>query len=252
MTKTVLSQVRQQVGDIEKVEVLVGIPTFNNAATVGSVVNAVKAGIRKVCPQASVIVVNADAGSQDGTPETITRTIGSDLSTVCIQHLESGVFPSPISLQALSESGVPGREHAFRAFFTIAEALQARACVVIDANLRSFTSDWLDVLLHPILEKGVDYVAPLFRRARYEGSLTNCIIYPLNRALYGKQIRYQSGGGYGFSGKLAHLYLARNVWEGVGVRYGIDSWLTTVAVAEGCEVSQSFLIAILRNETASP
>ena len=239
--KTVLSQVRQQVGDIETVEVLVGIPTFNNAATVGALVNAVKAGIAKVCPQASVIVVNADAGSQDGTPETITRTIGSDLSTVCIQHLDGGVFPGPISLQALSESGVPGREHAFQAFFTIAETLQAKACVVIDANLRSFTSDWMDALLHPILEKGVDYVAPFFRRARYEGSLTNCIMYPLNRALYGKQIRYQSGGAYGFSGKLTSLYLKKNVWEGVGARYGIDSWLTTVAVAEGCEVSQGFL-----------
>ena len=241
MTKTVLRQVRQQLGDIEKVEVLVGIPTFNNAATVGAVVNAVKVGIRKVCPQASVLVVNSDAGSQDGTPEIIIHTIGSDLSAVCIQHLEGGVFPGPIDLQALSESGVPGREHAFRAFFTIAEALQAKACVVIDANLRSFTSDWMEVLLYPVLEKGVDYVAPLFCRARYEGSVTNCIIYPLNRALYGKQIRYQSGGGYGFSGKLSSLYLARNVWEGVGARYGIDSWLTTVAVAEGCEVSQSFL-----------
>ena len=241
MTKTVLRQVRQQIGDIEKVEVLVGIPTFNNAATVGAVVTAVKAGIRKVCPQASVLVVNADAGSQDGTPDTIIHTIGSDLPAVCIQHLEGGVFPGPIDLQALSESGVPGREHAFRAFFTIAEALQAKACVVIDANLRSFTSEWMEVLLYPVLEKGMDYVAPLFCRARYEGSVTNCIIYPLNRALYGKQIRYQSGGGYGFSGKLVSLYLARNVWEGVGARYGIDSWLTTVAVAEGCEVSQSFL-----------
>jgi glucosylglycerate synthase len=241
MTKTVLRQVRQQIGDIEQVEVLVGIPTFNNAATVGAVVAAVKAGIRKVCPQASVLVVNADAGSQDGTPDTIIHTIGSDLPAVCIQHLEGGVFPGPIDLQALSESGVPGREHAFRAFFTIAEALQAKACVVIDANLRSFTSDWMEVLLYPVLEKGMDYVAPLFCRARYEGSVTNCIIYPLNRALYGKQIRYQSGGGYGFSGKLVSLYMARNVWEGVGARYGIDSWLTTVAVAEGCEVSQSFL-----------
>jgi hypothetical protein len=241
MTKTVLRQVRQQIGDIEQVEVLVGIPTFNNAATVGAVVAAVKAGIRKVCPEASVLVVNADAGSQDGTPDTIIHTIGSDLPAVCIQHLEGGVFPGPIDLQALSESGVPGRERAFRAFFTIAEALQAKACVVIDANLRSFTSEWMEVLLYPVLEKGMDYVAPLFCRARYEGSVTNCIIYPLNRALYGKQIRYQSGGGYGFSGKLVSLYLARNVWEGVGARYGIDSWLTTVAVAEGCEVSQSFL-----------
>jgi glucosylglycerate synthase len=241
MTKTVLRQVLQQIGDIEKVEVLVGIPTFNNAATVGAVVTAIKAGLRKVCPQASVLVVNADAGSQDGTAGTILQTIGSDLSTVCIQHLEGGVFPGPIALQALSESGVPGREHAFRSFFTIAETLQAKACIVIDANLRSFTSDWMEALLSPVLEKGMDYVAPFFCRARYEGSVTNCIIYPLNRALYGKQIRYQSGGGYGFSGKLSSLYLARNVWEGVGARYGIDSWLTTVAVAEGCEVSQSFL-----------
>jgi hypothetical protein len=50
MTKTVWPQVRQQVGDIEKIEVLVGIPTFNNAGTVGPVVKAVKAGISKVCP----------------------------------------------------------------------------------------------------------------------------------------------------------------------------------------------------------
>jgi hypothetical protein len=241
MTKTVLPQVRQQIGDIEKIEVLVGIPTFNNAETVGSVVKAVKAGISKVCPHASVLVLNADAGSQDGTPETIKHALEPDLSTAFIQHLEGGVFSGPISLQAPSESGVPGREHAFRAFFMIAEALQAKACVVVDANLRSLTSDWMEVLLHPVIEKGVDYVAPLFRRARYEGSLTNCITYPLSRALYGKQMRYQSGGGYGFSGKLVSLYLTKNVWEGVGAWYGIDSWLTTVAVAEGCEVSQGFL-----------
>ena len=136
---------------------------------------------------------------------------------------------------------MPGREHAFRAFFTVAEELEVKACVVVDANLRSLTSDWMEVLLRPVIEKGVDYVAPLFRRARYEGSLTNCIIYPLSRALYGKRMRYQSGGGYGFSGKLASLYLTKNVWEGEAARYGIDSWLTTVAVAEGCEVSQGFL-----------
>ena len=83
----------------------------------------------------------------------------------------------------------------------------------------------MEILLRPVIEKGVDYVAPLFRRARYEGSLTNCIIYPLSRALYGKRMRYQSGGGYGFSGKLASLYLTKNVWEGEAARYGIDSWL---------------------------
>lgn len=241
MTRTVCGEVRGQLGDRGKIEVLIGIPTFNNAKTVEPVLKAIKGGVTKVCPQASVLVVNADAGSQDGTPEAIKQAMGPDTPAAFVQHLAGGFFPGPISLQALSESGVPGREHAFRAFFTIAEELEVKACVVIDANLRSLTSDWMEVLLRPVVEKGVDYVAPLFRRARYEGSLTNCIIYPLSRALYGKQMRYQSGCGYGFSGKLASLYLTKNVWEGEAARYGIDSWLTTVAVAEGCEVSQGFL-----------
>ena len=146
MTKTVWRQVRQQLGDIGKIEVLVGIPTFNNAKTVEPVVKAVKAGISKVCPRASVLVVNADAGSQDGTPETIKQAAGPDTPTAFVQHLEGGFLSGPISLHALSESGVPGREHAFRAFFTVAEELEVKACVVVDANLRSLTSDWMESL----------------------------------------------------------------------------------------------------------
>jgi len=241
MTESICREVQEQLGDRGKVEVLIGIPTFNNAKTVEPVLTAVKDGLSKVCPQASVLVVNADAGSQDGTQAAIKQAVGPDTPTAFVQHLAGDSFPGPISLRALSESGVPGREHAFRTFFKIAEELEVKACVVIDGNVRSLSSDWMEVLLRPVVEKAVDYVAPLFRRARYEGSLTNCIIYPLSRALYGKQMRYQSGGGYGFSGKLASLYLTKNVWEGEAARYGIDSWLTTVAVAEGCEVSQGFL-----------
>jgi glucosylglycerate synthase len=241
MNETVWREVREQLGDRGKIEVLIGIPTFNNAKTAESVVKAVTEGIRKVCPDASILVLNADAGSQDGTPEIIKQAAGHAYPTAFVQHLTGGFLSGPLSLRALSESGVPGREHAFRTFFTVAEELEVNACLVIDANLRSLTSDWMEILLRPVLEKGVDYVAPLFRRARYEGSLTNCIIYPLNRALYGKQMRYQSGCGYGFSGKLASLYLTKNVWEGEAAHYGIDSCLTTIAVAEGCEVSQGFL-----------
>jgi len=89
-----------------------GIPTFNNAETVGSVVKASRRHKQGVS-HASVLVLNADAGSQDGTPETIKHALEPDLSTAFIQHLEGGVFSGPISLQAPSESGVPGREHAF-------------------------------------------------------------------------------------------------------------------------------------------
>jgi len=239
--ETAWHRVREQLGDVRKVEILVGIPTFNNAPTVEHVVKTIVAGLGKSFPHASVLVVNSDAGSQDATPEAVKQAVAKSIPTALVQHLAGGFHPGPFSLHTLSESGVPGREQAFRAFFRITEELQAKACVVVDANVRSVTPDWMEFLLQPVIEKSADFVAPLFRRPRYEGSLTNSIVYPMSRALYGKRIRCQSGGGYGFSRKLSSLYLSKDVWEGEAARLGIDTWLTSVAVAEGQEVCQAFL-----------
>ena len=51
MTETVWRQVREQLGDSGKIEVLVGIPTFNNAKTVESVVTSRKGGHKQGVPQ---------------------------------------------------------------------------------------------------------------------------------------------------------------------------------------------------------
>lgn len=249
--ETAWQQVREQLGEDRKAEILVGIPTFNNATTVEQVVKPIVAGLARSFPHASVLLVNSDAGSQDATPEAVRQAVGESIPTALVQHLAGGFQPGSFSLHALSESGVPGREQAFRAFFRIAEELQVKACVVVDANVRSVTPDWMELLLQPVIEKSADYVAPLFRRPRYEGSLTNSIVYPLNRALYGKRIRCQSGGGYGFSRKLSSLYLSKNVWEEEAARFGIDTCLMTVAVAEGHEVCQAFLGAKVQDSKSS-
>lgn len=240
MMETARREVRDQLGGAAVPEILVGIPTFNNAQTMGAVMGAVKTGLGKAFPRAPALIVNADAGSKDGTPEMIRQAAGAELPAAFLQHM-AGHFPPPLSLHELSESGVPGRERAFQAFFALADEFQVKACVVLDAHIRSMTPEWIEALLQPVLEKEADYVAPLFRRPRYEGSLTNSLIYPLSRALYGQRMRYHSGGGYGFSGKLAGLYLARDVWEGEASRFGVDTWLTTVAMAEGVKLHQAFL-----------
>jgi hypothetical protein len=110
----------------------------------------------------------------------------------------------------------------------------------------------MDLLAQPVLEKGADYVAPVFRRQRYEGSLTNNLIAPLTRSLYGKRVACQIGGGYGFSGRLASFYLQKPfLWEGDAARFAIDSWLTTVAVAEGYQVWQARLGAKMQDTKAN-
>jgi glucosylglycerate synthase len=59
-------QIRAQLPQLERADILVGLPSFNNAETVKSVIQAVTTGLRQAFPAASVLLVNQDAGSQDG------------------------------------------------------------------------------------------------------------------------------------------------------------------------------------------
>jgi hypothetical protein len=99
----------------------------------------------------------------------------------------------------------------------------------------------MELLLRPIYEEGFDYVAPLYGRHKFDGTITNSIVYPITRALYGKRVRQPIGGDFGFSGKLAKHYLTKEVWETDVARFGIDIWMTTLAIAEGFKVCQSYL-----------
>ena len=49
------------------VDVLVGIPSFQNARTIGHVVRAVEAGLRKHFPDRRCLIAISDGASTDGT-----------------------------------------------------------------------------------------------------------------------------------------------------------------------------------------
>jgi len=143
--------------------------------------------------------------------------------------------------------GIPGKGSAFRTIFEIARRLKAKACAVVDSDLRSITPEWIELLIRPVLKEGYDYVAPYYLRHKYDGTITNSIVYPLTRALYGQRIRQPIGGDFGFAGALAEHYLEKHVWESDVARFGIDIWMTTEAIASGARVCQSFLGAKIHN-----
>lgn len=238
---TAWEQVKEQCPDLRSVDLLIGIPTFNHGSTVENVVKSIRAGLEKTCADRSVLIINADAGSQDNTPALVQSAVGGEVPFASIRHVTGRLATSPFALDRLSDSGVPEREAAFRSFFFLSGKLAAKGCIVIDGNVRSISPDWVERLVQPVLLDGVDYVAPMFRRHRYEGSLTNCLIAPLTRALYGKRVACHAGGGYAFSATFAGLLFARDLWEGETARFGIDSWLTTVAVAEGARLAEASL-----------
>ncbi len=216
-------QLRRDVARIGRADVVVGIPSFRNPATIGHVASTVARGLREHFGSSRVAIVNADGGSEDGTPDRAREGAGD-------VPLASGRYVGP-----------SGKGSAFRAIFEAAGVLGARACAVVDSDLRSITPEWIARLVGPVVRDEADYVTPLYARHKHDGTITNTVAYPLTRALYGLRVRQPIGGEFGFRADLAPVFLAQDVWAGDVARFGIDIFMTTTALARGSRVVQAFL-----------
>jgi hypothetical protein len=229
-------QVRERVAAVGRADIVVGIPSYNNSHTIGHVVRAAHAGLLKYFPDRKALIVNSDGGSKDGTGEVVEAAQLDTQQLLLVKHPLH-----PVHRLSTPYHGLPGKGSAFRTIFRIAQVVGARACAVVDADLRSITPEWFDLLLRPVLDHEYDYVAPYYKRHKYDGTITNSIVYPLTRALYGRQVRQPIGGDFGLSGRLAHHLLTRDVWTMDVARYGIDIWMTTTAIAENFRTCQVYL-----------
>ena len=229
-------EIETYIKSIGSADIIVGIPSYNNARTIGHVVRAVQAGFAKYFPDMKAVLVNSDGGSTDGTMDVVHDAAIDSLQSILLSHKVN-----PFVKIATPYHGIPGKGSAFRRIFEIADSLNVKACAVVDSDLRSITPEWIELLIKPVLEGEFDYVAPLYQRHKYDGTITNSIVYPLTRALYGKRVRQPIGGDFGFSGRLAKFYLSEDVWETDVARYGIDIWMTTIAIANEFKVCQAYL-----------
>jgi glucosylglycerate synthase len=239
--ETVLTPtIREEIARLERADIMVGIPSFKNATTIGFVVRAAQAGLVQYFPDLRPVVVNSDAGSPDGTGRVVVETEPPD-------YVERILLVRPtnklarVSLTYPEVDGSGGKGAALWTIFEIAAALEVQALVVVDSDLRSILPEWIELLAGPILKGGYDFVAPLYSRHKHDGTITNNVTYPLTRALYGLRIRQPIGGDFGVSGDLVRRYLEAPGWTHDVSKFGIDIWMTTTALAGGFAVCQTRL-----------
>lgn len=218
-------QLVQWIEQVGRVDILVGIPCYNNEDTISHVVTMVGRGLAEHFPSQRCAILISDGGSLDDTRE----------------RAYAAPIPESIERRVSIYRGVAGKGTAFRAVFESAQRLQARTIVVLDSDLRSITPEWIRLLAAPVHEGKADFIAPLYKRSKYDGTITNNIVYPLTRALLGLRIRQPIGGDYAFSGELAAQYAATDVWTTDVARFGIDIWMTLMAVGWKKRVAQVYL-----------
>ncbi len=204
------------------IEFIVGIPSYMEADSIPFVTKQVDQGIAKYFSNLKSIIVNVDNNSEDGTK-------GAFLSTETQTPKHYITTPK----------GVRGKGNNLLNLFKFANKFKdtIKGVVVVDADLRSITPEWIKYLGQPIL-KGYDYALPHYSRHQFDGTITNHICYPLLYGLLGEDIRQPIGGDFGFSPALMNYWLEQK-WTQSVRHYGIDIFMSLNAIFgsfKTCEV----------------
>ena len=204
-------------------DLVVGIPSYNEADNIDFVVRQVSQGLDRYFPDLDTAIVNTDNFSQDGTREVFLKA-------------DSGPIPK---VYLSTPAGVTGKGNNFKNLFNFLAPYRPQAVIVVDADLRSIRPEWVKGFGQTVL-KGYDFVAPRYCRNEYDGTITNHLCYPLLYGVLGQDIRQPIGGDFAFSGKLMEHWMTRDWGENV-LRYGVDIFMTSEAVLSGFSVAQIVL-----------
>ncbi len=205
-----------------KYNIVVGIPSYNESDTISYVTKSIGEGLEEYFPDKKSIIVNADNNSPDNTKdaflETKTRIEKKYISTA---------------------HGIRGKGNNMLNLFNFAKQAGAEVIIVVDADLKSITKEWIEYLGRPIVE-GYDYVIPLYSRHQFDGTITNHICYPVMFGMLSMDIRQPIGGEFAFSPRLMKYWLKQS-WVESTRQYGIDIFMSLNAVLGGFKICQSGL-----------
>ena len=226
----------RQLINVGEVDIVVGLSTHNHAKTIEPVIRAIQAGILQCFPRERAAIINADAGSQDGTPQLVTSASIDDAS-------RSSKFYALRTLHAISTryARTPEPGTALQTILAAADLLRAKACVLIAPDSTTIEPDWLQRLVRPVYDDHFDLVCPIYRRHKSEGALMRNLLYPMIRSIYGYRVREPYASEFAVSGRLATDFLSQEIWDENSRRMGAEISLTIAAITGKYRVCQVFL-----------
>jgi glucosylglycerate synthase len=225
----------RQLMSVGEVDILVAIPSYNNAATIAQTVQAVEESYQQNFIRDRVVILNVDGGSTDHTVDAV-RTNGH--KGVGYRGLTSLRTVHRVTTQ-YAKSPSPGL--ALRTILATADLLRARSCAVVSPATPNLDPSWVANLLRPVYRQNFEFVAPLYARSRFQGLLARDLLYPMGRAVFGQRIRELYSDEWGFSGRLAAQCLGQNVWSAEAIRARPEAWMAFNAICSDLKCCQSFL-----------
>ena len=215
---------------IKSIDIMVGVLCKNVETTVLNVLNVINEGLYRYFPGYKKAIVVAVAESTDNTIEAI------------------NLFQPYNSVYKIVTKDIAnmGKGAGVMTIFEIAHEAEAKSVILIDGDLLSVKPGWIETIANPIIYGRADLTVPYYIRDKYDAVITNNLVYPFTRALYGIDIRQPIAGEYGLSKNLYELLRKHPLFP---PNFGVDIFILTVAAAEGMYAKESLFSLKIHEST---
>ena len=235
--RATLQEPLNQAARLGDADIVVGIPFFNEADTIGEVLRVAGQGLREYFPSKRCVIV------------AVGGTVGGEALEVV--NAAPGIDGISRIAFLLEHELTNGKGWGLWAIMEVARALGANLAI-IEADLRSrhrnddiegLVPEWIRLLLEPIEKRAMDLVVSRFNRHYLEAPIASHVFHPLFTAIYDCPIHDLAGGQWGISYRLLRTFLQKSPYppsDEVG-GYGIDSWLAATAISSDARICEAKL-----------
>jgi hypothetical protein len=216
---TIKPELLEQCNKIKPLDIIVGVLCKDVETTILNVLNVINEGLHSHFPDYKRAIVISEGKSIDKTSEVIK------------------LFQPYSSIQKIYTKDLikGGKGAGIRTILEIAHATDAKCIVLIDGDLLSIKPVWIQTIANPIIYGRADLTVPYYIRDKYDALITNHLVYPFTRALYGLDIRQPIAGEFALSKNLSEILRKHPLFP---LDFGIDIFIVTVAAAEKLKVKE--------------
>ena len=212
-------QIIENCKKIRPVDIMVGVLCKDVETTILNVLNVINEGLHQYFPDYNKAIVISEGNSTDKTPEVLELFQPYDsIAKIISKDIKNG-----------------GKGAGVLTIFEVAHQTEAKCVVLIDGDLLSIKPVWIQTIANPIIYGRADLTVPYYIRHKYDAVITNNLVYPFTRALYGLDIRQPIAGEFALS---KNLYEVLRTHPSFPLDFGIDIFIVTVAAAKEMKVKE--------------
>lgn len=204
---------------LKPLDIAVGVLCKDVETTVLNLLNVINEGLYQHFPEYKKAIIVSIGASEDRTSEVVDLFEPyNGVDKIVTNDMYDG-----------------GKGAGVRTIIELAHETEAKCVVLIDGDLLSIKPVWIQTIANAIIYGRADLTVPYYIRDKYDGVITNNLVYPFTRALYGLDIRQPIAGEFGLSRNLYEVLRTHPLFP---PDFGVDIFIVTVAAAKELKVKE--------------